>query len=598
MKNIDLDISNFLGLYKYGHFDKAHLELQKIRKKYPLNPKISKLILDLSSFEPNPQTQNKIKSEFDKNRFISVVNACGTLLNKNPYSIWLLHVIGLAFTNLEKYTDAKIAFERLLDLDRTNKKGLLGIANLYFKANQVKTAAKFLEESLKFNGEDEDVIIDLALAQNLGQDQYKALDTIHNLLKKTPTNQRALIINAIIRNDLGDIKSAESSIVKIIKSDNSNYQALHILAGIHHDKGDDKNSEDLYRKIISSKAPLSIVAKSIYSLSNYANISINDPIIKRIFSILNKENLNSNIKSDLYFSLYNINHRNYNYDKAYTFLEMGNNLKRDNSLYDIKTVINYVEKIKMFFQTNHKEILNLKLNFRSSTNPIFIVGMPRSGTTLLENILAQKDSVSSLGELTYLEDAAKEASSINEINSFFETVNSNYFNKINNHNVVTDYFVDKMPNNFKFIGLIAECFPKAKIIHMDRSPQAVCWSQYKTNFGSSGQDYSYDKELINKYYNMYSEMMKFWMHLYGNRIINIKYEEMVDNPQSVLSNVFEKLGFDWDNSYLDYHKKRKRIRTASKEQANRPIYKGSSEEWLNYKDHLKEFAELKRFYEN
>ena len=90
---------------------------------------------------------------------------------------------------------------------------------------------------------------------------------------------------------------------------------------------------------------------------------------------------------------------------------------------------------------------------------------------------------------------------------------------------------------------------------MNRSPQAVCWSQYKTSFGSSGQDYSYDLDTIVDYYNMYCDMMRFWMNLYGDQIIDINYEDMVDDPASILKPVCEILGFEWKDQFLDYHKK-------------------------------------------
>jgi hypothetical protein len=168
----------------------------------------------------------------------------------------------------------------------------------------------------------------------------------------------------------------------------------------------------------------------------------------------------------------------------------------------------------------------------------------------------------------------------------------------NYHNVETPFFVDKMPSNFRAIGVIAKSFPDAKIIHMNRSPQAVCWSQYKTSFGSSGQDYSYSLESIAEYYNLYCDIMRFWTKLFGEQIINITYEEMVDDPKRILAPVIEQIGFEWNDEYLDYHKSNLFIKTASKEQANKPIYKGSSEEWLNYEAYLDQFKGLKNFYEN
>ena len=137
-------------------------------------------------------------------------------------------------------------------------------------------------------------------------------------------------------------------------------------------------------------------------------------------------------------------------------------------------------------------------------------------------MLSQNVNVESLGELTYLDSATKENSSIREVKQFFDNVSQIYYEKLSYyHDVGTQFFIDKMPSNFRSIGVIINAFPEAKIIHMNRSPQAVCWSQYKTSFGSSGQDYSYDLDTIVDYYNMYCDMMRFWMNLYGDQIIDI-----------------------------------------------------------------------------
>lgn len=121
---------------------------------------------------------------------------------------------------------------------------------------------------------------------------------------------------------------------------------------------------------------------------------------------------------------------------------------------------------------------------------------------------------------------------------------------------------------------------------------AVCWSQYKSNFGAMGLGYSNDIQDIADYYNIYKDLMEFWYEYNDHSILEINYEKMTENPKSEISPVLAKLNLNWDDELLNFYKKTKITNTASKDQVNQPIYKGSSEEWKKYEKYLRSFLSL------
>ena len=601
MQNIDLQIAEFKECSSSGQREKADKLLIDIKKKHPLHPKTSKLISDISSYEPSDDIKDRLSKEFNDGKFIRVINICGSMLSKTPYSIWLLHVIGLAFTKIKKFDEAREAFNRLLFLSPLNERGLTGLGNLFFETNQMRMAAKTFKKTIQHNGDKFEILVDLALALSESKSYLEALDFIEKAAKLEPQSLKSKRVKALILRELKQLDASLDNLNNVIKKDPLDSDALYLKATVLRDLGRLTEAEDCFRKCIFSESTIRIKTKSIYAITSFRQLNLNDDVIAEAFLLLENDKSSETEKSDICFSLYTIYNKSKDYEKAFSYLKQGNDLKKAVSVYSNSTVIKKAESIRQYFTINSQQIEAFQVAKREQPHPtpIFILGMPRSGTTLVENILSQIKNVSSLGELTYLDLATKDNASSMSTKLFFENTYNTYYDLLTeNHDIDTPFFVDKMPSNFKFIGVIAKAFPDAKIIHMDRSPQAVCWSQYKTSFGASGQDYSYDLDMIVDYYKMYCDMMSFWTTLYSDNIIHIKYEDMVDAPKTILPPVVERLGFEWKDEYLDYHTKNQVIKTASKDQANKPIYKGSSEEWLNYEAYLDKFKDLKRFYEN
>jgi hypothetical protein len=150
-----------------------------------------------------------------------------------------------------------------------------------------------------------------------------------------------------------------------------------------------------------------------------------------------------------------------------------------------------------------------------------------------------------------------------------------------------------MPQNFLLIGLIKTALPEARIVHVKRNPRAICWSNFKSYFGGEGMGHAYDLEDTVTYYNLYKDLMSFWEEQYPNELIHVDYDALVNEPEKKTRDLINEIGLEWDHACLAPHKNTRSVRTVSKLQVRRPIYKGSSQAWRKYQRQLDPiFAQL------
>lgn len=232
-----------------------------------------------------------------------------------------------------------------------------------------------------------------------------------------------------------------------------------------------------------------------------------------------------------------------------------------------------------------------------SARPIFIVGMPRSGTTLIEQMLDMHPDIKGLGEQTTIQNFlhangffAKEEWSERksvEFRTSYEDVIYEY--KINGER----YIIDKNPLNFRFIGPIKSVLPEATFIHMQRDPIATCWSCFD-NYFPDGMTWTLSMEKIADFFKLYSDAMVYWKNLYSKDIMEIHYSNLVGNPANELKKITQRLGLPWDKNMLSFSSSSRVVTTASSIQVRQNIYSGADEKWRQYEDQLKSLLDRLR----
>ena len=217
---------------------------------------------------------------------------------------------------------------------------------------------------------------------------------------------------------------------------------------------------------------------------------------------------------------------------------------------------------------------------------IFILGMPRSGTSLVEQIITTHSNVFGAGELSQLSKIINEslmdngALSYEKINKLIENesfaiqLRMDYYNYLKRFNASETFITDKAPLNFRWIGIIKILFPSSKIIHCSRNPKDNCLSLYK-NFFEGGLNFSYDQKELGTYYNIYLSLISFWKKQFPDYIYDAKYEEIIGNPNNEIKNIINFCDLNWEEDCLQFHKNKTPIKTLSTVQARKPIYKSS-----------------------
>jgi hypothetical protein len=303
------------------------------------------------------------------------------------------------------------------------------------------------------------------------------------------------------------------------------------------------------------------------------------------------------------FALAEIYDKKKEFDRAFHYLELANRLTDKGLHYSVEGFSKQVDALKTVFSKN---FIQSAPNIRNSDRtPIFIVGMPRSGTTLTEQILCSHPDIFGAGELDLMSRLTRLMPKVLKTREPYPNCMSQmtphlreeaarfYLNGIFQLDETHPFVVDKMPHNFMHVGLIGMIFPTAKIIHIQRDPRDTALSNFQQNFKAKhgGLGYSFNLEKMAAQFNDYHRMMNHWREVMGDRMIEITYEELVADQEGMTRELLSYVGVAWDDSVKDFHKTERAVRTASVSQVRQPIYQTSKQKWRNYETHLKPFLQ-------
>ena len=299
------------------------------------------------------------------------------------------------------------------------------------------------------------------------------------------------------------------------------------------------------------------------------------------------ENLSEEQRCHINFGLAKVCEDLGNFEQAFAHYTEGNGLRKKLLKYDINQDVELFKQLKSSYPKIEKNLLEPD-TLSKNLMPIFIIGMPRSGTTLVEQIISSHLQVTGAGELKFAKQfGAAIATGITEVNNqSLLDFRHNYLSKLQNVSNGNLIVTDKMPQNFRYIGLLAVAFPEAKIIHVKRNPAAVCWANYKRYFVSKNIGYCYAIDDVISYHKLYENLMDFWTSTLSKRIYNLDYELLTVNQESETRQLIEYLGLDWDENCLSPQNNTRRVATASNLQVRQKVYQGSSRKWKKYEPFL------------
>jgi len=295
------------------------------------------------------------------------------------------------------------------------------------------------------------------------------------------------------------------------------------------------------------------------------------------------------------------------YNDNYQHLTSANQLRAEQSNYHVEKDVESLERIIEVFSNaipDWRQKQKETSQDYSNVTPVFITGLPRTGSTLLEQIIQQHKTVGSAGELHHFGNCLSKEINVLKVqpknkNEFIKCcaeldmreVGLRYLSELQPFIANNKLIIDKLPLNFLYTGLIQRALPLAKVIHMTRSPMATAYAIYKTYF-EQAYPFSYRLVDIGHYYVAYRKLMAHWLEQNSHNLLFVNYEALVTNPESTCKPVFDFLGLGFDTDYIQLNNNRAVSATASSAQVRDGIYTSSVQSWKHYKEQLSEFKDI------
>ena len=477
----------------------------------------------------------------------------------------------------------------------TNVYAMSLLSDIAKKFGYYDDAEILLENAVKFSPDDGEIRMKYALILRLKQKFTKTMEQVNILCEKFPDNlsYQAQKASEIMQN--GYHSEAIDLFEKIIKENPYNFSAMTSKGHAEKTLGKTDKAIESYKSAYKIKNDH---GEAYFSLSNLKTYKFSDKELDVMKNQLKRVDLTLKDKAYFHFALAQGCEAIGDYEEAFKNLDMGNKIKKEQSKYTI-------EKMNKELQAqidvcDEKFFEKLGNGGHNANDPIFILGLPRAGSTLIEQILASHSMVDGTLELPNILSMAQSFRGddiYGNLGNYPKTMRSltlekreelgkSFIDDTRIHRKNAPRFTDKMPNNFRHIGLIHLILPNAKIIDARRYPLDCCFSMFKQLF-AQGQEFTYGLAEAGNYYNSYVKLMNHWNKVLPNRILRVNNEDIIDDLEGQVKRMLDFLELPFEESCIKFYETDRSVRTASSEQVRKPINKSGMDRWKPYAKNLK-----------
>ncbi len=507
-----------------------------------------------------PPELKTVLSYTNEGKLAKADHICRDYLQRNPHDVEAMRLLAKIALELYIFEDAEFLLESCLVFDPENIKVKHDYITVLLRRQKYGLALDTAKDLYNSNPE-ELVAMKLYAITLFRADMYdEAINLYESILDKEPSNTDVML-------SMGHLYKTAGQIDKSIKSYQNAFKR-------------DKYFGDSY-----------------WSLANLKTYKFTDKEIKSLHEMVKDEYVPDAEKVFMFFSLGKAYEDMGEYKKSFKYYKSGNDYQKTNSDYSRE---DFSEECKNQISVCSKDLFDIKKDWgHDAKDPIFILGLPRAGSTLTEQILASHSMVEGTHELPNilaiahklnLRKAQDEESRYPDIllslsEPHLKLIGENYINDSEVFRSGKPYFIDKMPNNFRHIGLINLILPNAKIIDIRRNSMAGCFSCYKQLF-SEGQEFTYGLEDLASYYNNYIELMDHWNKVLPGKILSLQYEDLVGDLENSVRKILDYCELPFEQDCVEFYKSKRAVKTPSAEQVRQPIFKEGLDYWKNYEPYL------------
>ena len=521
---------------------------------------------------------------------------------------------GVALYALRKYPQAISAFEKVLELDELYSEAHYNLGNVLVDTLDFDNAISHFQRVLVINKQHFNAANNLALVFSSRGNKDAAINYLQYAIEINPNSYEAHSNLGNIYNSMYEFTKSLFHYEKALKINPNNSDTLNNLGLLYHNHARYDKAENYYQLALSKSKNnskiwnnLGVLYKNFGEIENarhcfytaikidknfseaYRNLSelIDFSAEPELLHII-QEQATSDIISDVdkynfEFCLAKAKDNLGEYESAFDLYLKGNDRKKRLLNYDISQDKELFKKIINFTPLLDDTIGPSKRN-NVGKIPIFIVGMPRSGTTLLEQMISAHSKVFGAGELPTAEQWAMRFI-LNNVQCNSKTLQQfrqEYFNQIIVVETTDLYFTDKMPSNFRFINFILKAIPEAKIIHIQRDKYQTCWSNFMQCYSTEALGFSYNLNDLFEYYEMYEDLMKNWNNQYKHKMLDVVYDDLIQISEDQLRKIFEFIGINFEAQCLSPEKNKRVVKTASQIQIREKTKTYNLSKWKNY----------------
>jgi tetratricopeptide (TPR) repeat protein len=493
--------------------------------------------------------------------------------------------------------EAEKILRGILSRDPDNVRALLLLSSIAVEAGRFKPARKLLERAVKLEPAFVPGWNDLA---NLcmKQDRYEeALEAVQRALDLDPKMLQSWIIKGNILTRAQRFEESLDAYNHALKLSPHSAGALSQVGHVLKTIGRQQESIDTLRKCIKAHPGF---GEAYWSLANLKTFEFNEDEVKVMQRMVEDRNLGDEPRVNFFLSLGKHYENEKDYDTAFQYYSRGNALRREHEIYDpVQTQVVHDRIIEVF----NREFLQERAGWgEPDPAPILVVGLPRSGSTLIEQILASHSMVEGTMELPDLSRIISELSrrsprgveypeaAVELDETAARLLGLAYIESTRRYRTGKAFFIDKMPNNFSSIGFLQLILPNAKVIDARRHPLDSCLGSYKQLF-FKGQSFTYEQFELGHYYLEYRRIMEHWRKTLPGKVLDVHYEQMVMDQENQTRRLLAHCGLPWEDQCLRFYETDRAINTASSEQVRQPIYTKALNFWRNYEAHLGELIE-------
>jgi len=574
------------------------------------------IVRDSEKHPPQDQMKSLINLYTDGQMAI-VIERAQILSKQYPDASIIWNLMGASAAQIGRLDQAIFAFRRLLAIEPSDAVAHNNMANVLSEQGKLSEALEAYRKALSLSPDYADAYngmgVVLVKQGKLSEavEAYKqvlaiepshiyAYNNIGNALKDQGEFEKAIeayskalsfkpgspgIYNniGIALKEQGKFKEAIEAYSKALDLE-PNFAEVHSnIATVLQDQGKFDEAIDAYGNALAIKPDYGQVHFSLSALIKYDAIH---PQVSAVETLLKSSRLNDHDRCLLHYTYAKMKDDIGDLECAFANYIAGGELRQKELAYDFAQDRLTFSLIKTS-APRFKELSSKRREIGQQI-PIFIVGMPRSGTTLIEQIVSSHTAVTGAGELNWAARFGRnlvfDRTLIN--NDTVQVFRESYLAEFAKVADGRKFLTDKMPQNFLYIALIRAALPEAKIVHVQRKGEAVCWSNFTHYFSSKSLGYSYNLEDTISYFGLYRDLMRFWCRSYESHIYHICYEDLTEHQELETRRLIAYLGLDWEEACLAPQNNKRPVKTVSQKQVRKAIYKGSSQAWRKYEPFL------------